>query len=156
MPLLLIQLQSELWVSKYYLLAKFCRLLYWTDTGTDRIEIASMDGTSRTVLHSTGLSTVYGLTIDYDNQILYWIDSDQIEKSSTDGSNRAVISSSGITNPFAITFYDGKLYWTDLSNDAIYTLTVTLPTVSQVIRINSDSYDIRIVTKERQPQGMAL
>ena len=33
-----------------------------------------MDGSSRTVLHSTGVPCVEGLTIDYDAQILYWID----------------------------------------------------------------------------------
>ena len=48
-----------------------------------------MDGTARTVLHSTGLVTVYGLTVDYENQILYWADysNNRIEKSSTNGSN---------------------------------------------------------------------
>ena len=42
--------------------------------GSDTIERASMDGTSRTVLHSTGLASAYGLTLDYDSQTLYWTD----------------------------------------------------------------------------------
>ena len=134
-----------------------CRYLYWTDVGNDRIEKASMDGTDRTVLHSTGLSTVYGLTLDYDNQILYWADysNNQIEYSLTDGSNRTVLTSSGITDPFSITFFDGNLYWTDWSDHRIYTLSVDSPsTISQVTsNLGQDLYGIHVVTKQRQPLG---
>ena len=134
----------------------FCRLLYWTDVGTDRIERASMDGTSRTVLHSTGLSTVYGLTLDYENQVLYWADysNNRIERSFTNGSNRVLVTSTGIIDPFGITFYNGKLYWTDWSRNAIYTLTLSTPsTVSRIISVGGDPYGIHVVTQERQPEG---
>ena len=116
-----------------------------------------MDGTSRTVLHSTGLSAVYGLTLDYDNQVLYWADysNNRIEKSFTNGSNRVLVTSSGIVDPFGITFYDGKLYWTDFSHNSIYTLDVnTTSGVSRVIGTGQDSYGIHVVTKERQREGM--
>lgn len=124
--------------------------------GTDRIERASMDGTSRTVLHSTGLSTVYGLTLDYDTQILYWADysNNRIESSFTNGSNRVLITATSITDPFGITFYDGKLYWTDWALNGIYTLTLNTPSVvSRVISTGADPYGIHVVTKERQPEG---
>ena len=130
-------------------------MLYWTDVGTDTIEKASMDGTSRTVLHNTGLSNVYGLTLDYDNQTLYWADysNNQIESSFVDGSNRMLVTSSGIIDPFSITFYDGKLYWTDWSSNTINTLTLPSSVVSRVIATNRDCYGIHVVTKERQPDG---
>lgn len=133
-----------------------CRQLYWTDVGTDRIERASMDGTARTVLHSTGLSLVFGLTIDYDNQILYWADytNNRIERSSTDGSNRALVTSIGITDPFGITYYNGRLYWTDLTVDGIYTLSVNSPSVSRILATGHDPYGIKVVTKDTQPEGM--
>ena len=133
------------------------RLLYWTDVGSDRIEKASMDGSSRTTLHSGGLNTVYGLTLDYDNQVLYWADysNNRIEKSFTNGSNRVVLTSSGITDPFGITYFAGRLYWTDWSADRIYTLSTNLPTaVSQVTgSFGQNPYGIHVVTKERQPLG---
>lgn len=134
-------------------------MLYWTDIGTDKIERASMDGTSRTVLHRTDLFTVYGLTLDYENQILYWIDSsrDRIEKSFTNGSNRVLVASSGIADPFKLTFYDGRLYWTDLSQNSIYTLNISTPTiVTRLIGTGQDPYGIHVVTKERQPQGVIM
>ena len=117
-----------------------------------------MDGTSRTVLHSTGLSNVYGLALDYDNQILYWADysNNRIESSFTNGSNRVLITSSGITDPFGITFYDGKLYWTDWTYHRIYTLALNTPsTITQVVYTGGqNAYDIHVVTKERQPEGI--
>lgn len=133
------------------------RFLYWTDVGSDRIEKASMDGTDRIILHSTGLSTVYGLTLDYDNQVLYWADysNNWIESSSTNGSNRVVLISMGITDPFSITFFDEKLYWTDWSEHRIYTLSIDSPsTISQVTNnLGQDLYGIHVITKHRQPRG---
>ena len=116
-----------------------------------------MDGNSRITLHSVGLNTVYGLTLDYDNQILYWADysNNRIEMSFTNGSNRNVLTSSGIADPFAITYYAGKLYWTDWSRNRIYTLSINSPsTITQVTgSLGQDPYGIRVVTKERQPDG---
>ena len=131
--------------------------MYWTDVGNDMIEKASMDGTARMVLHSTGLSTVYGMTLDYDNQILYWADysSNQIESSLTNGLNRMVLTSTGIADPFSITFFEGNLYWTDWSEHRIYTLSVDSPSVISPVTNNlgQDLYSIHVVTKQRQPQG---
>ena len=114
-----------------------------------------MDGTARTVLHSTGLSAVFGLTLDYENQILYWADysNNRIEKSYTNGSNRVVVTSSGIVDPFGITFYAGKLYWTDWAQNAINTLDLNTSVVSRVVSLNGDPYGIHIVARERQPEG---
>uniref|UniRef100_A0A673KWD7 Low-density lipoprotein receptor-related protein 2-like n=1 Tax=Sinocyclocheilus rhinocerous TaxID=307959 RepID=A0A673KWD7_9TELE len=50
------------------------RLLFWTDAGqSPKIESALLDGTNRTVLASESLSSPRGLTVDYTNDILYWI-----------------------------------------------------------------------------------
>ena len=124
--------------------------------GTDQIERASMDGTNRVVLHSTGLSSVYGLTLDYDTQILYWADSSyqRIEKSFIDGTSREIVTSSGITNPFGITFYSNKLYWTDRSLKGIYTLNLNSPhSIRNLIKTRNIPYGIQAISSERQPQG---
>ena len=140
-----------------YCISHAHRFLYWTDVGSDRIEKASMDGSSRITLHSGGLSTVYGITLDYDNQVLYWADysNNRIEKSFTNGTGRVVLTSSGITDPFGITYFAGRLYWTDWTADRIYTLSINSPTaVSQVTgSFGQNPYGIHVVTKERQPPG---
>lgn len=131
--------------------------MYWTDVGTDRIERATMDGNFRTILHSTGLSIVYGLTLDYDSQILYWADAsyNRIESSSVNGSNRQILVSS-LRNPWGLTFYENILYWTDTSSDSIYSLDLANSSVlvpRMISNLGGDSYDIRIVSEDRQPLG---
>lgn len=131
--------------------------MYWSDVGTDRIERATMDGNFRTTLHSTGLSVVYGLTLDYDSQTLYWADAsyNRIESSGVNGSNRQIIVSS-LRDPWGLTFYEDVLYWTDTSFDSIYSLDVANSSalVPQTISyLGGDSYDIRIVSEDRQPLG---
>ena len=125
--------------------------------GTDRIERATMDGNFRTILHSTGLSIVYGLTLDYDSQILYWADAsyNRIESSSVNGSNRQILVSS-LRNPWGLTFYENILYWTDTSSDSIYSLDLANSSVlvpRMISNLGGDSYDIRIVSEDRQPLG---
>ncbi len=131
--------------------------MYWTDVGTDRIERATMDGNSRTILHSTGLVTVNGLTLDYQNQTLYWVDRSlsRIESSSVDGSNRRVLLST-TPRPWAITFYEGILYWTD---DRIYSFSVSTSSASIVQvtpYLGNNPLDIRAFSDDRQPLGLHL
>ncbi len=133
------------------------RWMYWTSGST--IERASMDGTSRTLLHSSSLGSVRGITIDYDTQTLYWIDQSlrKIESSHVNGSNRVLMASGGLINsPRDITFYNGYLYWTDSSYRRIISTPVSPPT--NVISYVSGSYSyslygIRTVYTDRQPDG---
>ena len=130
--------------------------MYWTDVGTDTIERATMDGNSRTVLHSSGLSNAYGLTLDYDNQILYWVDSslNRIESSSVNGSNRHVLTSF-LSDPWAVTFYAGILYWTDTYYNRIYSYPTDSTASIQLVTspFTSDPRDIRVASEDRQPLG---
>lgn len=101
---------------------KFCRYMYWTDWGgVAKIERASMDGSDRRTLHSTGLIWPNGLTIDYSAQKIYWVDAslDRIEYSNVDGSGRFVLFS-GLDHPFSLTLEENLLFWTDWFNDAIH------------------------------------
>ena len=43
------------------------RNLYWTDTGTDRIEVSRLDGMSRKVLISENLDEPRAITLDPTN-----------------------------------------------------------------------------------------
>ena len=135
------------------------RWLYWTDYGTvNKIEKASMDGTSRAVVINTGLSLPYGLTMDYDSQTLYWIDDgvNRLESSNTDGSNRMLLTTLNIQSPYGITYFAGKLYWTDVSRDAIMSTFLDSPnSVSTIITTASNNpYRIKVVSEQRQPEGM--
>lgn len=129
--------------------------MYWTDYGTVvRIERASMDGALRTNLHTTELSAPYGLTIDYDTQTLYWVDYslDKLEKSNTDGTNRTVVTRASVQCPWGITFFENKLYWSDICQHVIYTASIDTPNnVSTLISTGSDPYRLHVISKDRQP-----
>ena len=130
--------------------------MYWTDVGTDRIEKSTMDGNSRTILISTGLSNTFGLTLDYNSQTLYWADYslNRIESSNVNGLNRQTVAS--VSYPWGITFYSGVLYWTDTYFDRVYSYSVisSPASVLQVTGYLGDSpYGIRVVSKDAQPLG---
>lgn len=133
--------------------------MYWTDAGTNRIERATMDGNLRTILHSTGLSNVYGLTLDYQNQTLYWVDysNNRIERSSVTGSNRVILRSS-LRDPWGVTYHAGRLYWTDWYYDRIYSILVTSPASITTITssLGGNPNGILVTTEERQPLGLPL
>jgi len=139
------------------MMAHSYRWLYWTDYGTvAKIERASMDGSSRTTLHNTGLTTPIGLTLDYATQTLFWIDQtlDRLERSSADGSNRVLMTTLNIQAPYGITYFGGKLYWTDYSRDQILSTFVSSPaSVSTVVSTSGDPYRIQFISEERQPYG---
>ena len=132
--------------------------MYWTDWGLSaEIEKASMDGLYRTAIHSTNLLFPHTLTIDYENQDLYWADAgvERIETSKVDGSNRQLLSDYRSLGPFSITFFEGYLYWTDIRLEAV----VAAPANSlqknrqTLIQLQASPKGIEIVSRDRQAEG---
>ena len=118
-----------------------------------------MDGNSRTVLHRSGLSNVYGLTLDYQNQTLYWVDysNNRIERSSASGSNRATLRT-GLNDPWGVTYHAGRLYWTDWNQDRIYSILVRSPSSITAITssLGGNPNGIHVLAEERQPLGWLI
>ena len=131
------------------------RWLYWTDTGARTIERISMDGHGRTSLHTTNLQTPYALAIDYATQTLYWADYalNKLESSGTDGSNRRLLNSN-LRDPYAMTFFAGKLYWTDSSYNGIYSALANSPSrVTPFLHLSADPYGIQVYDEGAQFEG---
>ncbi|XP_030630936.1 low-density lipoprotein receptor-related protein 2 [Chanos chanos] len=96
--------------------------LYWTDWGgPPKIERATLGGNFRVPIISSGLSMPSGLTLDYEERMLYWADAlmNRIERSSLTGENRQVIVSN-TQNVFAMTMFQQDIYWTDQSTYSLY------------------------------------
>lgn len=71
--------------------AFFFRYMYWTDWGeTPRIERAGMDSSTRKIIVDSDIYWPNGLTIDLDEQKLYWADAKLsfIHRANLDGSFR--------------------------------------------------------------------
>ena len=73
-----------------------------------------MDGANRVEIINTGLVQPITLTLDYQEQVLYWGDIyyGTIESSNVDGTNRRTIAS-GVPHIFSITVFADKLYFTN-------------------------------------------
>ena len=121
--------------------------VYWTDSGTDKIQRANLDGSNVQDLVTEGLRTPTGIALDLIEGKMYWTDSgtDKIQRANLDGSNIEDIVT-GLRTPtgIAVDPEGGKVYWTDSGTDTIQ-------------RANLDGSNIEdLVTGLRTPTGIAL
>uniref|UniRef100_A0AAY5F3Y8 Low density lipoprotein receptor-related protein 5 n=1 Tax=Electrophorus electricus TaxID=8005 RepID=A0AAY5F3Y8_ELEEL len=94
------------------------RKLYWTDSETNRIEVANLDGTSRKVLFWQDLDQPRAIALNPAQRYMYWTDwgeEPRIERAGMDGSSRGVIVDQDIywPNGLTIDLDEQKLYWAD-------------------------------------------
>ena len=118
------------------------------------IERADMDGTNR-VRIIEGLKRPNGLSIDFKDQLLFWVDADNfvIECANLDGTNRRTIAS-GLQKPFALTQFEDYIYWTDWKKESIERANKTTGKNRTTIQTRVDSvYDIQVYHASRQ-EGM--
>ena len=115
-----------------------------------------MDGTNRQAIHSSNLDRPQAITMDYQNQILYWMDYDldRLEKSNPDGSSRTLLTTTNIVSPFAMNYYKGRIYWSDWSGNRVVSTPLSSPgSISYASNLSSTPYGIQVVSPERQPLG---
>ena len=91
--------------------------LYWTDSGTDKIQRSNLDGSDVEDLVTTGLDRPSAIALDVSGGKLYWMDggTDKIQRSNLDGSGVEDLVTTGLVVPngLALDMSGGKLYWTD-------------------------------------------
>ncbi|XP_026681524.1 LOW QUALITY PROTEIN: low-density lipoprotein receptor-related protein 6 [Diaphorina citri] len=101
------------------------RNLYWTDTGTDRIEVCRLEGTHRKVLVNTDLVEPRAITLSPAHGYLFWSDWNEkrpkIERSLLNGGERVLLVKDRLGWPNGITLDvdNEKLYWCDAKTDKI-------------------------------------
>lgn len=84
-----------------------------------RIEKASLDGQDRVVIVHKGLSRVLTLTVDLDNNKLYWADHGRqtLEGCDYDGANRRVIRRTNQISMTSLAYHQvGSIYLLSLIN----------------------------------------
>ena len=138
--------------------------MYWSDWGVvAKIERASLDGRSSQTLHGSQLVWPNGLTLDYQNQVLYWIDGslDKIESSNVDATNRRLIatfaSSTLNYQGFSLSFFNNTLYWSDWGRDMIFSIFANGSSLTALIHGFNLPTGIQVASENRQqlPQGWA-
>ncbi|XP_045536115.1 low-density lipoprotein receptor-related protein 2 [Papilio machaon] len=131
--------------------------LYYTDWGrfgtSGKIYRTTMAGSLKKAIIDKDLSQPSGLTIDFDESMLYWTDAvrEKIERSKLDGSDREVLISATIY-PFAITVFRNYIYWTDLQLRGVYRAEkhTGANMVEMVKRLEDSPRDIHIYSTSRQ------
>ncbi|XP_013410893.1 low-density lipoprotein receptor-related protein 6 [Lingula anatina] len=135
--------------------------MFWTDWGeTPKIEKAGMDGKpeTRSTIIKDNIFWPNGLTIDYDEQKIYWADAKLsfIHSCNYDGSDRQQIVHGDLPHPFALTVTDQMLFWTDWKSRAIhYSNKIT---GSQRMTVHEGIYspmDIHAFSQSRQKPGIS-
>ena len=135
------------------------RWLYWTDISGDRtftaeIIKASMDGRGRTVLVSTLYSSqsTLDMSLDYQNQVLYWINYiSRIESINTDGTNRRVISQQLTQGIYGLSLHEDTLFLSRGTD--VYKLSTSGHNETILFHTCFGS-TLKTMHERRQPQGM--
>ena len=125
--------------------------IFWTDSGTDKIQRANLDMANLEVSNVedlvTGLDRPLGIALDVAGGKLYWTnwDTGKIQRANLDGSNIEDLVT-GLVSPdgIALDVAGGKMYWTDFGTDKIQ-------------RANLDGSDVEdLVTGLEAPIGIAI
>ncbi|XP_056608465.1 low density lipoprotein receptor a [Triplophysa dalaica] len=134
--------------------------MYWTDWGTPaKIERGGLNGGDRTALVTDNIVWPNGITLDLLNQRLYWVDSKlhTLSSISVQGGGRRtlIIDQDNLAHPLGLTVFEEKVFWTDVSNNAILSANrVTGRDITRVAEHLSSPEDIVLYHNLKQPGGI--
>lgn len=131
------------------------KLIVWTDWGENpKIESASMDGNknSRMVLVNDRIFWPNGLTVDLENNLIYWVDGHLqiLDAMNIDGSNRRTILKN-LNYPYSVTYTNQKLFWSDWHNGSIYSYDLESNETPEVISTSETPITVHAFDKSLQP-----
>ena len=127
--------------------------LFWTDWGLKTVQRASLDGKNIKTLINSSLNFVNGITINFDNDRIYWVDAhyDKIESSTFEGLDRKQIAVQGVRHPFGITIFKNEIYWTDWATFSIHKASID-GSNQQVVKSGLRGImDVCVFDRSRQP-----
>lgn len=133
--------------------------MYWTDWGNPaKIEKSGLNGVDRTALVTDNIEWPNGITLDLVNQRLYWVDSKLHTLSSVDvqggGRRTLIIDEQQLAHPLGLTVFEEKVFWTDVSNNAILSANrLTGEDIRPVAEHLSSPEDIILYHNLKQPAG---
>ena len=123
------------------------------------ISRAGMDGSNKTDLITTLITWPNGLTLDYTDRRLYWLDAQQKYIASVNyyGKDRRITYSGAVNHPYSLTLLNDQLYWTDWETDSIRSCRISKENNSRdAFVVKSGIYspmDVKIFELSRQPNG---
>ncbi|KAI5641104.1 low-density lipoprotein receptor repeat class B domain-containing protein [Phthorimaea operculella] len=131
-------------------------LMFWTDWGEiPKIERAGMNGdpSTRKVIIKDDIFWPNGITVDYNNNLIYWVDAKLqfVDVIDFNGLNRERIVKGGLEYPYALAFFDSKLFWTDWKTWSIHSWDISVPgSIKELIKSDPVPVDIKVYDGSRQ------
>ncbi|XP_026739011.1 low-density lipoprotein receptor-related protein 6 [Trichoplusia ni] len=131
-------------------------LMFWTDWGeVPKIERAGMNGdpATRKVIIKENIFWPNGITIDYDNNLIYWVDAKLhfVDVIDFNGEKRKSVVKEDLVYPYALAFYSNKLYWTDWKTWSIHTWDIsTNGPMKELIKSDPVPVDLKVYDGSRQ------
>ena len=135
--------------------------LFITDWGgSPKILRSRMDGSELKVLVTKRVGWPNGITIDYADKIVYWVDAryDYIDAIDYNGQNRRTIlrGVDVIPHPFALSILDDYIYVTDWILNGIVKIhkrTNSSASAQIILKNLSRPMDIQVISQQRQPSA---
>lgn len=130
------------------------RLILWTDWGDiPKIECGSMDGdkSSRKILVNDDVFWPNGLTVDKDNDLVYFVDGKLhfLDVMNLDGTGRRRILK-GLNYPYSVTYSNKKLFWSDWKSASINFYDLTTEELRKVVDAPEGPITVRAWDKSLQ------
>jgi len=131
--------------------------MYWTDWGSKpKIERSTLSGASRIELITKDVQVPNEITIDYNTNHIYWVDShfDWIQTTDLDGHNRQTLFKQRGLQLFGISILHDTLYWTDWVSRGIHSTNVrTKQTKNGLYNVGQFPMGVAVYDVSRQPPG---
>ncbi|XP_077997377.1 prolow-density lipoprotein receptor-related protein 1-like [Glandiceps talaboti] len=132
-------------------------VMFFTDWGSQpKVESANMDGTDRRPLVTTKVVFPHGVTLDYAQERVYWVDAylDYIEAMDYDGTNRrTVVNGVRVEHLYGITMFELYLYATNWHDNSIVKVNKFDGTVEEIATDMSRAGAIQVYHQYRQQEG---
>lgn len=96
--------------------------MFWSDWGDKpMIATSQMDGTLPGVFVEVDLNWPNGITLDWPNERLYWVDAKlkTIESIGLDGKQRRKVIDGVLKHPYGIAVFENDIYWSDWKTKSI-------------------------------------
>ena len=134
--------------------------MFWSDWGEiPRVSRAGMDGSNQTSIVSTFITWPNGLTLDYQENRVYWIDArhNYIASADYNGDSRRMAYTQAVNHPYALTMFGKQLYWTDWDTHSIRSCPILKENVTHTVNVLKTKIyypmDIKVYKSQRQPNG---
>lgn len=119
------------------------------------ISRANSDGTGVIVFRNVLLGWPNGLSLDFENERLYWCDAllDHIQHAALDGSDIKTLNSRLIRHPFSLVIHNEWIYITDWRLDAIFRIDKLKGDKEQIITKVDETnrlYGVKVYSRKTQ------